>query len=70
MRTFKEVNNMFDITKRVAKVRFWYHSNMLDVCNVLNQLGILKDVKAEEVMKFHTMNCMDCLERIIGRKLF
>ena len=61
---------MFDITKKVAKARLLYHSNMLDVCNVLNQLGILKDVKAEEVMKFHAMNCMDCLERITGRKLF
>ena len=61
---------MFDITKKVAKARLLYHSNMLDVCNVLNQLGILKDVKAEEAMKFHTMNCMDCLERITGRKLF
>ena len=61
---------MFDITKKVAKARLLYHSNMLDVCNVLNQLGILKDAKAEEVMKFHTMNCMDCLERITGRKLF
>ena len=61
---------MFDITKKVAKARLLYHSNMLDVCNVLNQLGILKDVKTEEVMKFHTMNCMDCLERITGRKLF
>lgn len=28
-----------DITKSVAKMRFKYHANMLDVYNVLNQLG-------------------------------
>jgi len=34
-----------DITKKVAKMRFIYHTNMLDICNVLNQLGILKTKK-------------------------
>lgn len=53
-----------DITKKVAKCRFMYHVNMLDVCNILNQLGILKDEKAEEVMKNHTMQSFDCLERL------
>ena len=53
-----------DITKKVAKLRFEYHANMLDVCNVLNQVGILKDNKAEDVMRNHTMKCMDCLARI------
>ncbi len=53
-----------DITKRVATLRFKYHANMLDVCNVLNQIGILKDEKAELVMKNHTMLCFDCLERL------
>ena len=37
-----------DITKVVAKMRFKYHTNMLDVCNVANQIGLLKDNKAEE----------------------
>lgn len=53
-----------DITKKVAKLRFIYHSNMLDVCNVANQLGILKDEKAEKVMKNHTMQCFDCMRRM------
>lgn len=53
-----------DITKRVAKLRFLYHANMLDVCNVLNQFGILKDEKAELVMKNHAMKCFDCMERM------
>ena len=53
-----------DITKKVAKMRFVYHANMLDVCNVLNQLGILKDDKAEEMMKNHCMKSFDCLRRL------
>ena len=40
-----------DITKVVAKMRFKYHTNMLDVCNVANQIGLLKYNKAEEKMK-------------------
>lgn len=55
---------MMDITKVVAKMRFKYHTNMLDVCNVANQIGLLKDEKAEEKMKNHTMQALDCLERL------
>lgn len=55
---------MRDITKTVAKVRFIYHTNMLDVCNVANQLGLLSNEKAEEKMKNHTMQTFDCLERL------
>ena len=53
-----------DITKKVAKMRFIYHTNMLDVCNIMNQLGILKDDKAELVMKNHVMQSFDCLQRL------
>lgn len=53
-----------DITKKVAKMRFTYHANMLDIYNVLNQLGILKDETAERVMKNHCMRSFDCLERM------
>lgn len=53
-----------DITKIVAKMRFKYHTNMIDVCNVANQLGILKDNTAEVVMKNHCMKSFDCLERL------
>lgn len=55
---------MKDITKKVAKLRFIYHTNMLDVCNVANQLGLLSNEKAEEKMKNHTMQTFDCLERL------
>ena len=49
---------------RVAKMRLIFHANMLDVCNVANQLGILKDDKAEEIMKNHTMKCFDAMEHM------
>ena len=53
-----------DITKKVAKARFIYHTNMLDVSNVLNQLGILSNDKAERMSKKHAMATFDCMERM------
>ena len=54
-----------DITKVVAKMRFHYHANMLDVNNVLNQLGLRNDDKAEAIGKKHTMTILtDCLPRM------
>lgn len=52
------------IVRKVAKMRLTYHANMLDIYNVLNQLGILKDDKAEEIMKSHTMKCFDAMEHM------
>ena len=52
------------IVTKVAKMRLFFHANMLDICNVANQLGILKDDKAEEVMKGHTMKCFDAMEHM------
>ena len=46
---------------RVAKMRLIFHANMLDVCNVANQLGILKDDKAEEIMKNPTVCCFGAM---------
>ena len=60
---FMEVLIMSMVT-RVAKMRLIFHTNMLDVCNVANQLGILKDDKAEEIMKNHTMKCFDAMEHM------
>ena len=51
---------------RVAKLRFIYHTNMLDICNVANQLGIITDEKAEEKMKNHCMKTLDCMCRMFG----
>lgn len=53
-----------DIVKEVAKMRLNFHASMLDVYNVANQLGILKDDKAEEIMKKHTMKCFDAMEHM------
>ena len=52
------------IVKKVAKMRLMFHANMLDVFNAANQLGILKDEKAEEIMKYHTMKCFDAMEHM------
>lgn len=52
------------IVTKVAKVILFFHANMLDICNVANQLGILKDDKAEEVMKGHAMECVDAMEHM------
>jgi len=48
-----------DIPKIVAKMRFEYHGAALDFNNVLNQLGIRKDEKAEEVAKHHVMTIVN-----------
>ena len=46
---------MFNLPKTVAKIRLKYHMEMLDVNNILNQLGIMSDEKCEERQKYHTM---------------
>lgn len=57
-----------DITKVVAKLRLNYHLNMIDICNVANQLHLLSDKKAELKNKNHLKACFDCYERL-GIKL-
>ena len=42
-----------NIPKLVTVARYGYHLNAIDVNNVLNQLKIRKDDKAEEVAKKH-----------------
>lgn len=59
----------------VTWLRFKYHANMLDVNNVLNQLGLRSDEKAEEAGKYHCMTIFnDIFPRLYGeeavRKLF
>lgn len=54
-----------DIPKIVAKARLKYHLEAVDVNNVLNQLGIRSDEKAEEKGKYHTMTIFtDILPRL------
>lgn len=53
-----------DITKTVAKLRLGYHLNMIDFCNVANQLHLLSDEKADLKNKNHLKVCLDCYERL------
>lgn len=53
-----------DITKVVAKLRLSYHLNMIDFCNVANQLHLLSDEKAELENKIHLKECVDCYGRL------
>ena len=43
------------LAEKVSIMRFHYHSNLIEVNNVLNQLGIRSDNKAEEIGKKHAM---------------
>lgn len=43
------------IANKVTKMRFWYHANAIDVNNVLNQLKLRSDEKAEVIGKEHVM---------------
>ena len=53
-----------DITKKVAELRLGYHLNMIDFCNVANQLHLLNDEKADRKNKNHLKECLDCYERL------
>ena len=53
-----------DIIKAVAKLRLVYHLNMLDFCNVANQLHLLSDEKADLKNKHHFKECLDCYDRL------
>lgn len=50
-----------DIAKRVAKMRLNYHANMLSVNNVLNQLHIRDDEKAERIGAKHALASFDAM---------
>ncbi len=52
------------IVEKIGKMRLIFHANMLDICNIANQLGILKDDKAEEIMKNHCLKCFDAMEHM------
>lgn len=57
-----------DIATRVAIWRFKYHANMTSVVNVLNQLGILSDEKAEEKNKHHIMTIVNDISPRLNAK--
>ena len=43
------------LERNVAKIRFWYHANRLDINNALNQLHLMSDRKNEESNRKHVM---------------
>lgn len=52
---------------KVAKLRLYYHAYMLDVCDILNQLGIYSDEKHEERAAHHSIAALfDCMPRLTG----
>ena len=53
-----------DITKVVAKLRLSYHMNMVDAVNVVNQLGLMNDEKADRANAEHLIQIIDCWERL------
>lgn len=56
------------IVNIVAKLRFKYYSNMLDIVNVANQLHILNDKKADLMNKHNLKECFKSMD-IQGYKL-
>ena len=49
----------------IAEMRFNYHGALLDLNNVLNQLGLRSDLEAEKKGKYHTMTMLtDCLPQM------
>lgn len=57
------------ISEKVARMRLYYHANVVEVNNVLNQLNIISDEKAEEIAEKHVMLIVnDILPRIFGQK--
>lgn len=58
-----------DISKLVAKARCAYHTNRIDLVNAGNQLGLIKNEKADQLNKESVMMLVnDILPRIYGRE--
>ncbi len=55
-----------NLPKTVAKMRFEYHGTLLDINNVLNQLGLRNDEKAEEIAKRHVMTMINDIAPRLG----
>ena len=57
-----EVEQM--LSELVAKLRYHYHLNAIEINNVLNQLHIRDDLTAERKGKEHFYEILDCLDRL------
>lgn len=60
----KENNIKMDLPNLVSAIRFEYNGDLINVNNVLNQIGIRSNEKAEEISIRRTKNCIDCLFRL------
>lgn len=49
------------IPEKIAKVRFSYHASLTSVGNILNQLGVLSDNKANAFNEKHLYKALGCL---------
>ena len=57
------------LAKYVAKAREGYHTNMIELVNVGNQLKLISDEKAENANKHHTMTLVnDVWPRLYGKE--
>lgn len=57
------------LAEKVAKMRMSYHLNAIEVNNVLNQLHIRGDEKAEQIAKDHVMTLFnDIFPRLYGKE--
>ena len=57
------------LAEKVAKMRYHYHLNAIEINNVLNQLGLRKDDVAEEKAANHVMTIFnDILPRLYGKE--
>lgn len=45
--------------EKLAKMRFNYYTNMLSVNNILNQLGLMSDKRANMSNKYYFYKAMD-----------
>ena len=53
-----------NLVRTIAALRLGYHLNMIDFCNVANQLHLLSNEKANQKNKNHLKECIDCYERL------
>lgn len=54
------------LPKLIAKIRFYYHAEMLDVNSVLGQLHIISEDKWEASNKKHAMTIFNNIFPILG----
>lgn len=57
-----------DLPRKVANMRYKYHLAMIDINNVMNQLHLRNDEKAEKNAKHHMMTILNDVLPRLGKK--